>query len=394
MDCIVSFLDTLALARFGHASHMCSSRTSPSLRDLNWFIYTVGGGGGTGMFERYSVRSDAWHLLAPFPLEQPFFASAVEFHGYIYVFADRATEYGSLGTKVARYDRDHDRWDDMGTMPSFLDDAGFEWELMPRQAVVLRSFIYVVGAHESDRESDCLARYSLSGTWQLLKPMPSRRQGIKLVVVGSLLYVIGGSTLESRSQYVSTSDVLECYNPEVDEWETLPSLPRLRGCRDYVDAYDHPLFLSATNSTVIWIDYEGLCCYYDTIARLWAKGDPMPAHKECQVKVACSHIIDGAVYVLTRDILAPSASMCLNLMSSSGKWKSHRTSYSCRASILIAIEELACMFAIDRKSFTRIKPHRAGADGVELGSRACAERHGDSLPEIVVVKERRPQRAH
>lgn len=86
--------------------------------------------------------------------------------------------------------------------------------------------IYAIGGIDATTISKFNEKYSVSSDeWTLVSSMPTPRFGAMSVVDSDKIYVIGGITANAITKTMEVSNSLEVYNPSLDEWEVLTSMP-------------------------------------------------------------------------------------------------------------------------------------------------------------------------
>merc|ERR1712232_1221262 len=161
-------------------------------------------GGGLQTVEVFSVLDGTWRVAAPLPV--PLHIQVVELDGYIYAFGSAEPRSGKELRRASRYSPYDDSWEDLGELPSVLEDAWGSEQLRIRQVTTCAGAIYAAG----DRH---VARFQPPRRWDILPAMPGdemrfydifngesdpiSRKGFKMVATGGLIYAVGG---EARSQ--------------------------------------------------------------------------------------------------------------------------------------------------------------------------------------------------
>jgi len=86
--------------------------------------------------------------------------------------------------------------------------------------------IYAAGGIDSNTISKFNERYKVDDNqWTDMASMPTSRFGGMSVVVDSKMYVIGGLTADPVTREMIVSDAMERYDPVLDDWEILSSMP-------------------------------------------------------------------------------------------------------------------------------------------------------------------------
>ncbi len=102
----------------------------------------------------------------------------------------------------------------------------------------LRESDFRYGGETETGISDVVEKYDLeSDTWTKLSPMPVPLTEINSVVIGGLIYIPGGKTLDNQ-----LSNTLHVYDPRKDQWDVLAPLPKPL-CGYAVVAYEGRMYV-------------------------------------------------------------------------------------------------------------------------------------------------------
>lgn len=182
-------------------------------------IYTPGGlgisGSASAVLEVYDVPSDVWAAAPDMPegRHHPGVAAA---GGRLFVIGgyEPGTFPGTASADVFIFDPEAQQWTTGAPMPA------------PRAAhvsVVVGGLIYSIGGVRNGTASGANEVYDPEAdSWTALAPMPTAREHLAAAVIGGRIFVVGGRAPDN----VST---LEAYTPSTDTWEELAAMPTARG---------------------------------------------------------------------------------------------------------------------------------------------------------------------
>lgn len=116
---------------------------------------------------------------------------------------------------VERYDPEHNVWSQTNALPAARDGLG---------AVVLGSRVYVVGGSNSHYEAvDTVERYDpFRGVWEFAAPLSTARRALAVVELDGKAYALGGH------DDTETVGLVERYDPETRMWDTIADMPTPR----------------------------------------------------------------------------------------------------------------------------------------------------------------------
>ena len=184
-------------------SSMPTARHSLGCAELDGWIYAIGGhvGNSRRENERYDPVNDRWddEERADMPTARSG-AGVAAARGKIYVFG--GNRYGSQQSIIEAYDPASDSWEPRGHMPQPLE---------PTTAASMAGKIYLAGGYSPDGQAtDYFWCYDpASGEWDTSLPrLNVARVGHELVAVGDTLFAIGGCGISS----------VECWKLGDSEW--------------------------------------------------------------------------------------------------------------------------------------------------------------------------------
>jgi hypothetical protein len=178
-------------------------------------LYTLGGLRGFGFIAvaaayAYDPASDTWETRASLPTARGAGAVAV-IDGLIYLAGGFR---GGSVNDFAVYDPAANEWTILPSMPTARDHLG---------AAAIDGIFYAVGGR-AGRLFDTLEAYDPeSATWRTdLAPMPTARGGLAAAALHGRLFALGG---EGNPRHpFGIFPQAEAYDPESDQWETLPEM--------------------------------------------------------------------------------------------------------------------------------------------------------------------------
>ena len=107
---------------------------------------------------------------------------------------------------------DETQWTDLGVMPY---NASFA------TSVCIDSDIYLIGGLSGGKVSSEVWKYNvLLNSWTKLSDKKTPVTGVKAIVLGGQIYVVGGLTINGQ-----TVSVVESYSPRLDKWFSVSQIP-------------------------------------------------------------------------------------------------------------------------------------------------------------------------
>ncbi|MDR0461302.1 MAG: hypothetical protein LBH62_07770 [Nitrososphaerota archaeon] len=196
-------------------SNMPTSRGGLCSAVVSGKIYAIGGSNSSNVLdvnEMYDTTTGRWSTRASMPTARTGFATAV-YENKIYAIGGSIGE--SFTGKVEVYDTIGDTWSTLSSMPMSRADL---------TANVVGDKIYLIGGKALSNNSPYYTQtndnqvYDIkTNTWSTCASMPISLQGYASVVVGTKIYVIGGSRQSLSGVDTSTSN-LQIYDTETDKW--------------------------------------------------------------------------------------------------------------------------------------------------------------------------------
>jgi hypothetical protein len=189
---------------------------------LDGKIYVVGGmtdlSGVMDTVEAYDIATDKWTSLAPLP-QRLYLTTAAAANGKLYVFGGLDSTQ-NLST-VYEYDSTANTWSMRQSMLQSRYAAA---------AVSYNGLIYLIGGttrtggiREDVSETDVFD--PIANTWAVKAANPSPTSAPGTVVVGSWIYVLGGTPLANGT---NASSAIEIYVTDTDTWVPGPTMTEAR----------------------------------------------------------------------------------------------------------------------------------------------------------------------
>ena len=206
---------------WSNGTAMPTPRTEIAATNIGNNIYVIGGFDKTGKVldtvEVYDIKNDSWKAVAPLP--QPLHHTAASsFNDKIYVIGGYTNNNWHPSAKLFIYDPKKDIWTEGSPMPTARGAL---------TAVFIGEILYAIGGEGENGIMDINEAYnSKNNNWISKSPMHTARHHAASAVVDGNVYVIGG-----RVQGVSpitNVNVNEMYDPKMDLWITLNSMPSER----------------------------------------------------------------------------------------------------------------------------------------------------------------------
>ena len=173
-----------------------TARGASAAASVDGKIYVMGGfrGAAVSISSVYDPQTDAWASIAPMPIVSDH-ATAQAIDGKVYVFGGRNTSISAHTARVFAYDPALDVWAEKAPMPT--SRAGLA-------SAMVDGKVYVMGGegnpnHVSGVFSDNEAYDPETDTWEVVRPMLTRRHGTGAAAIGGFIYVPGGAAVERFS---------------------------------------------------------------------------------------------------------------------------------------------------------------------------------------------------
>ena len=175
---------------------------------LNGRVYV--GGGRTNRVFFYDPPAGSWTEVTPSAFVHGGTPAAAVIAGRIYVAG--GTGGGMSGNELEAYDPATNRWTTLAPMSCARNHTA---------GGVLDGKLYVAGGRPGSQ--DCLEVYDpAANTWARRASMPTGRSGVAGAVIGDCLYIFGGEGNPGDPNGIFHQ--VEAYDPAVDRWTELPPM--------------------------------------------------------------------------------------------------------------------------------------------------------------------------
>jgi len=187
----------------------------PAGTDHAWAVAVGGrlfvGGGTSNRVFRFDAPEDAWTEVAPSVYVHGGTPAAAVLDGRILVAGGAGG--GMLGNEVEAYDPAADRWSPLAPMECARNHTA---------GGIIDGRLYVAGGRPGNQS--CLEAYDpSSNTWTRKAAMPTGRSGVAGGVVAGCLYVFGGEGNAADPNGIFHE--VEAYDPQTDAWVRMPPMP-------------------------------------------------------------------------------------------------------------------------------------------------------------------------
>ena len=198
-----------------------TSRTEITATNIENNIYVIGGFDNLGnvldTVEVYDITADMWKTIEPLP--QPLHhAAATTFNGSLYVLGGYTNNNWLPSSKLFIYDPKNNTWAEGSPMPAARGAL---------TAVFINEILYAIGGEGEFGIMDINEAYnSKTKNWISKLPMPTARHHAASAVVDGNVYIIGGRI--EGTLPITNVNVTEMYDPKMDKWIKLESMPSKR----------------------------------------------------------------------------------------------------------------------------------------------------------------------
>jgi N-acetylneuraminic acid mutarotase len=263
---------------------MPTPRTEITATNIGNDIYVIGGFGKSGnvlnTVEVYNIQSDSWKAIAPLP--QPLHhTTASNFNGKIYVIGGYTNNNWLPSDKLFVYDPKKNLWTEESSMPTARGAL---------TAVFIDGILYAIGGEgESGIMAINEAYNPKTKSWVLKPSMPTARHHVASPVVDGNVYVFGGRV--QGISPITNVNVTEIYNPKMDQWMTLESMPSNRSGISAASINNDIYILGGEDLTKTYNNNEK----YNIKNNKWEYQEPLPTARHGLSAVSVN---DDKIYVI------------------------------------------------------------------------------------------------
>jgi N-acetylneuraminic acid mutarotase len=247
---------------------MPTPRTEIAVTLVEDKIYVIGGfdkfGNVLDTVEVYDITTDTWKTVEPLP--QPLHhIAATTFNGSIYVIGGYTNNNWMPSSNLYIYDPKNDIWIEGSQMPTARGAL---------TAVFIDKKLYAIGGEGVDGIMDHNEIYdSKTKSWLSKSPMPTARHHTASAIVDGKVYVIGGRI--EGDLPITNTNVTEMYDPEIDEWTILESMPSKRSGITATSYNDKIFVFGGEDITRTFENNEK----YNTNTDEWVKEESLPTSR-------------------------------------------------------------------------------------------------------------------
>jgi N-acetylneuraminic acid mutarotase len=269
---------------WSNGTTMPTPRTEITATNIGNDIYVIGGFGKSGnvlnTVEVYNIQSDSWKAIAPLP--QPLHhTTASNFNGKIYVIGGYTNNNWLPSDKLFVYDPKKNLWTEESSMPTARGAL---------TAVFIDGILYAIGGEgESGIMAINEAYNPKTKSWVLKSSMPTARHHVASAVVDGNVYVFGGRV--QGISPITNVNVTEIYNPKMDQWMTLESMPSNRSGISAASINNDIYVLGGEDLTKTYNNNEK----YNIKNNKWEYQEPLPTARHGLSAVSFN---DDKIYVI------------------------------------------------------------------------------------------------
>ncbi|XP_051564871.1 kelch-like protein 9 isoform X2 [Myxocyprinus asiaticus] len=213
--------------RWLQVASLNEKRTFFHLSALKGKLYAVGGRNATGEIdsvECYNLNKNEWTFVAP--MNEPHYGHAGTVHGGLMYVSGGITR-DAFQKELLCYNPDTDAWSRRADM---MELRGLHCMCTVGDRLYVMGGNHFRGTNDYDDVLNCEFYNPATDQWTVVAPMPRGQSDVGVAVFKERIYVVGGYSWNSRCMV----DIVQCYDPEKDEWEkvfsVLEPLGGIRAC--------------------------------------------------------------------------------------------------------------------------------------------------------------------
>ncbi|XP_016372934.1 kelch-like protein 9 isoform X1 [Sinocyclocheilus rhinocerous] len=213
--------------RWLQVASLNEKRTFFHLSALKGKLYAVGGRNATGEIdsvECYNLNNNEWTFVAP--MSEPHYGHAGTVHGGLMYVSGGITR-DAFQKELLCYDPDRDVWSRRADM---MELRGLHCMCTVGDRLYVMGGNHFRGTNDYDDVLSSEFYSPATDQWTVVAPMPKGQSDVGVAIFKGCIYVVGGYSWNSRCMV----DIVQCYDPEKDEWEkvfsVLEPLGGIRAC--------------------------------------------------------------------------------------------------------------------------------------------------------------------
>ncbi|XP_069491840.1 kelch-like protein 9 [Ambystoma mexicanum] len=208
--------------RWCQLASLNEKRTFFHLSALKGRLYAVGGrnmNGEIDSVECYNPSRNEWAFTSP--MSEPHYGHAGTVHGG-YMYITGGITHDTFQDRLFRYDPDTEMWCQKADMTTL---RGLHCMCTVGDRLYVIGGNHFQGASDYDDVLACEYYSPAQDQWVVVAPMLYGQSDVGVTVLEGKIYVVGGYSWNSRCMV----DIVQCYNPESDEWSKVLELPEPLG---------------------------------------------------------------------------------------------------------------------------------------------------------------------
>jgi len=212
----------------------------------------------------YDSSRDSWSYGPDLPSSYPAVEdpAATHHNGKMYVFGGQMESLSGAVNSAAKFDPKTGKWSTLEKMPTARGKLG---------AVVLGDLIYVVGGMSPTGHSlNTVEAYdTVTGKWETLADLTVPRDSAAVIAINGKIYVFGG-----RNRFVNDElNTVEVFDPSMKTWSLLSStLPTPRRSLLVTSVNNDAILMGGESDHNLFSTNQ----FYDTSSNRWYTLPPLP----------------------------------------------------------------------------------------------------------------------